>query len=168
MTGSSNEPNDLKPVDGGETGKGPNVSDELPTTPEQAAIASANQRLELERSRLQRHRKGTDQVELILKSGHLTASLLIALASLLACTIFWMGLRALVNSIETKIAWYTQLLVFIPTTLLAILGITVWITSLKFSAQIYNGATDTSPEDSSLVSECIKLGLEATKQNSSP
>lgn len=168
MTGSSNPPNDLRPVDGGETGKGPDASDELPTTHEEAAIASARQRLALEGSRLQRHKKGTDQVERILKSGHLTASLLIGLATFLACTIFWMGLRALINSIETDIAWYTQLLVFIPTTLLAILGITIWITSLKFSAQIYNGATDTSPEDSNLASECIKLGLEAAKQNSSP
>ncbi|MFS8173302.1 hypothetical protein [Vreelandella titanicae] len=123
------------------------------------------QRAQYEGSRIDRHQKGTEQVGKILAWAHITASMLLLVATLLAITVFFVGSRIItVTGTEDAIpahSWTTYLLVLAPVTLLALLGITIWVTSLKFSAQIYNGATESDNNDSDswlkvLVTECLK------------
>lgn len=141
---------------------------------------------ELGRDRLARHTQGTRQVETVITRTKQASKLLLVLSIVGAITIFFIGLlslpqiRELINLIpyinlsEKTIEnnhWQTYLLLFIPTTLMAVLSITLWVTGLRFSAQIYGGVANEEEGNSSnganneAITECFKAIGEVAKQS---
>ncbi|WP_237673675.1 hypothetical protein [Vreelandella profundi] len=158
-------------------------------SPEQTAQGSEELRKrhndELDRDRVARHTQGTQQVEQIITRTKAASRNFLRLSVIGAITIFTIGIfslpqtRELLNfiprleldmEVATSGHWIIYLLLFLPTTLMAVLGITLWITGLKFSAQIYGGMKSEEGAASGTLSECVKTLGEIAKQsgNSSP
>ncbi|MBY6206901.1 MULTISPECIES: hypothetical protein [Halomonas] len=137
----------------------------------------------LTRDKLTRHTQGTQQVETVINRTKQASKWLLRFSVVGAITIFIIGLLSLpqVRELITfipyinlpvdtpgKIHWSTYLLLFIPTTLMAVLSITLWVTGLRFSAQIYGGITDeeanSNDANTENIAECLKTLQEAMKQ----
>lgn len=133
----------------------------------------------LSRDKVTRHAQGTEQVEAVINRTKSASKWLLTLCILGAITIFLIGLlslpqiRELINlipclNLSTKILanihWSTYLLLFLPTTLMAVLSITLWVTGLRFSAQIYGGITNEKDSNNDNIGECLKTIQEAIKQ----
>ncbi|WP_083023262.1 hypothetical protein [Vreelandella lionensis] len=137
---------------------------------------------DLDRDRVTRHTQGTQQVEQIITRTKTASKNFLMLSVTGAIIIFVVGFfslpqtREILNlipciNLDTDIAasgnWVIYLLLFLPTTLMAVLGITLWITGLKFSAQIYGGIQGAEEKGSNeAVSECLKTVQELLKQSS--
>tara|TARA_R110002012_G_scaffold24038_1_gene80912 strand:+ start:214 stop:840 length:627 start_codon:yes stop_codon:yes gene_type:complete len=135
---------------------------------------------DLDRDRVTRHTQGTQQVEQIITRTKDASKKFLILSVIGAITIFTIGIFSLPQSrellnflprveLDTQIAasghWIIYLLLFLPTTLMAVLGITLWITGLKFSSQIYGGIQGAEEKGSNeAVSECLKTLQEVLKQ----
>lgn len=163
------------------------VSDESSEEDEAATQSLQRENQEgLERDKLARHTQGTQQVKTVITRTKDASKLLLVLSIGGAITIFLIGLLSLpqirellnmipsVNLSETAVEdshWQTYLLLFIPTTLMAVLSITLWVTGLRFSAQIYGGATNqeegnnSNSMNSDTLTECVKALGEAAKQS---
>lgn len=153
-------------------------------TPEQTEQDSEELRKrhneDLDRDRVARHTQGTQQVEQIITRTKDASKNFLKLSVAGAITIFTIGFfslpqtREILNlcpwiELDADIAasghWVMYLLLFLPTTLMAVLGITLWITGLKFSSQIYGGIQGEEEKGSSeALSECLKALQEALKQ----
>ncbi|WP_280569375.1 hypothetical protein [Chromohalobacter sp. 296-RDG] len=141
---------------------------------------------ELGRDKLARHTQGTRQVETVITRTKQASKLLLVLSIIGAVIIFIIGLlslpqvREIINfiplfnlseTIADSTHWTTYLLLFIPTTLMAALSITLWVTGLRFSAQIYGGVSN-EEEDSNenannndAMTECVRTLGEVAKQS---
>lgn len=143
-------------------------------------------RQDLARDKLTRHTQGTEQAETVINRTKSASKWLLGLSVGGAVTIFIIGIfslpqtRELLNlifglslseKIGSKLNWHLYLLLFIPTTLMAVLSITLWVTGLKFAAQLYGGANTPRDEESNngdLTTECVKAIQEAFKQYPGP
>ncbi|MGE6581954.1 hypothetical protein ACQKD0_13205 [Vreelandella aquamarina] len=137
---------------------------------------------DLDRDRVTRHTQGTQQVEQIITRTKAASKNFLKLSVAGASTIFVVGFfslpqtREILNlcpwieldaDIATSGHWTIYLLLFLPTTLMAVLGITLWITGLKFSSQIYGGIQGSEEKGSNeTLSECLKTCQEILKQSS--
>ncbi|UYF99348.1 hypothetical protein [Halomonas sp. GD1P12] len=137
---------------------------------------------DLNRDKVARHTQGTQQVEQIITRTKTASKNFLKLSVTGAIIIFLVGFfslpqtREILNlfqwiELDADIAnsghWTIYLLLFLPTTLMAVLGITLWITGLKFSSQIYGGIQGSEEKGTNeTVSECFKTVQELLKQNS--
>ena len=121
---------------------------------------------ELDQDKLQRHVGGTQQVETVACVTKLASMFLLFLSVAGAIIVFALGVLALpqfrelfcLPSLLSKPPhWQTYLLLIIPTTITAILSMTLWITGLRFASHIYGSAGQEDEEEADTAKEYLKV-----------